>query len=69
MSRDPIVPDKRLFRLDEVARLLDVDVRTVRRMISAGRLAVVVVSQRVRRVPRESVAAVLTPGRLVDYRT
>jgi len=54
MTRAPIVPEKRLFRLDEVARLLDVDVRTVQRMVTAGRVGVVVVSARVRRVPRES---------------
>lgn len=66
MSPDRIVPDKRLFRLDEVARLLDVDVRTVQRMVTAGRVAVVIVSERVRRVPRESLVRLVRARARVD---
>lgn len=66
MSPDRIVPEKRLFRLDEVARLLDCDVRTVQRMVTAGRIAVVIVSERVRRIPRETLVRLVRAQARVD---
>lgn len=61
MTRDRIdIPDKRLFRPEEVARLLGVHRTTVWRMIQSGELPALFVRPRIRRVPREALVRILT---------
>lgn len=69
MTPDLGLPDKRMLRIDEVARVLRVTPRQVRNMIQAGRLSCIEFSPRVRRIPRDSVvAAARKVGLDVDYR-
>ena len=56
------LPDKLLFRVDEVAGICDVAGRTVRRWIAAGRLDFVRVKRAIR-VPRSALIKVLRPQR------
>jgi len=56
------LPDKLLFRVDEVAGICDVAGRTVRRWIAAGRLDFVRVTRGIR-VPRAALVKLLRPQR------
>jgi len=53
------IPEKRLFRLDEVATLLGVSRWTVQRMVLAGELQAVCLRPRVRRIPLASLQRLL----------
>ena len=52
--------NKKYYRPDEVAALLNVHRRTIYRMIRDGRLPGVTMDQRPRRIPRDAVAALAT---------
>lgn len=53
MTRDHVeIPEKRMFRLDEVAALVGVSRWTVQRMVQSGDLPAVQIRPRMRRVHR-----------------
>ena len=58
------IPNKNLFRTDEVAELLDITRQTVYNLINSGRLECIRPSQRTTRITREElvrISAVLDP--------
>jgi excisionase family DNA binding protein len=55
-----MIPDKLFFRADELANILDVHVRTIRRWVQEGKLNVVRLPSNQMRIQRKDILIALT---------
>ena len=53
------IPEKRLFRPDEVAKMLDVSLPTVYRWCESGKLGFIRIGPRLMRIERECVISII----------
>jgi excisionase family DNA binding protein len=60
------IPEKRLFRPDEVAKMLDVSLPTIYRWCESGRLGFIRIGPRLMRIERECVISIVRVSDEVD---